>query len=37
MPLSALLKESDMDMGAGGVMGWWFYLNFTASSAAYTD
>jgi len=37
MPLSAILKPADMDTGPGGVMGWWFYLNFTAQPTAYTD
>jgi cysteine-rich repeat protein len=37
MPRSALLEESDKDTGPGGAVGWWFYLNFTAQPAAYTD
>jgi cysteine-rich repeat protein len=36
-PLSNILKASDMDTGPSGEMGWWFYLNFTASPVTYSD
>lgn len=36
-PLSSLLKDEDKDTGPGGASGWWFYLNFTAETVAYTD
>jgi hypothetical protein len=36
-PLSAILKDEDMDTGPNGESGWWFYLHFTASVADYTE
>jgi|SRR5688572_4652791 hypothetical protein len=36
-PLSSLLLDDDLDTGPGGVSGWWFYLNFTASEVTYTE
>ena len=29
--------HSDMDTGPGGANGWYFYLNFTAVPAGYSD
>jgi len=37
MPLSALLIDADKDTGPNSAMGWWFYLNFTASEVPYTE
>ena len=34
-PLSSLLLKADMDMGAGGQMGWWFYLSLEAGVVEY--
>jgi hypothetical protein len=36
-PLSSLLKTEDQDMGPSGDMGWWFYLNYTATIVDWAD
>lgn len=35
-PLTNLLRVSERDTGPGGVLGWWFHLNFTAEGATWT-
>ncbi len=33
--IASLLRASDQDRLADGTVGWWFYLNFTASPVRY--
>lgn len=35
-PLTNLLRVSERDTGPGGVLGWWFHLNFTAEAATWS-
>lgn len=36
MPISAVLRDENMDTGPNGETGWWFYLHYTADEAPYT-
>ena len=35
--LATVLKATDRDVGPGGVVGWWFYLSFSAVPTAYGE
>ena len=35
-PLTSLLRTNERDTGPGGILGWWFHVNFTGTLATWT-